>query len=61
MIRKALVEALDNAMDNGYDMLAMSDEEIADDITRFDADLEGIAPEVLVPMIATWREDKVAQ
>lgn len=57
----ALREALAQAEDNGYDMLAMSDLEIAEDLVQFNSDYETTPVEVLLPMIAAWRLDKVAK
>lgn len=60
-LQSTVREALDNAVDNGYDMLAMSDVEVADDIAEFCAPVEGLPRETLLPMIAAWRSDKAAE
>lgn len=60
-LQTAVREALENAEDNGYDMLAMSDSDIADDIAEFCAPVEGLPRETLIPLIQAWRADKVAE
>ena len=54
-------EALQNALDNGYDLLGLSDTEIADDIAEFCAPVEGLPRETLLPLIAAWRDDEIAE
>lgn len=52
-------EALDNALANGHfdkgmSLHGLSNEEIAEDLVMYDADLEGYEPEELVPHIQSW-------
>jgi len=53
-LAKLVSEALDNALDNGYDLSKMTLEQIADDLLEFDADLEGCTAEQLIPHIQAW-------
>lgn len=55
-LEKKVHEALDNAIANGYeDMVNWDDEDIAVDLGTYDADLEGLEVDVLIPHITTWR------
>jgi len=53
-LQLAVREALDNAIDNGYDLASMTTEEIAEDLIRYDAALEDKTPEELIPHIQSW-------
>lgn len=56
MITQEIVsELLDNAKQNGYDVLAESDEAIAIDLGTCAQEVEGLEPEVLVPFIQIVR------
>ncbi len=66
-LRRLLFDSLDNAVASGYEhdidglgtsMHDSSDEAvaiIAADTTECDADLEGVAHEVLIPLIREWQ------
>lgn len=60
MISQELInELLDNAKQNGYDMLAESDEAIAIDLGTCAQEVEGLEPEVLVPFIKVWKDGQI--
>ncbi len=50
-------ESLDNAIENGYELLDWSNEEIAVDLGTYDEEYEGLNEE-LIPFIQAWRETK---
>ena len=54
-LRRAVFEALDNAIANGFTMTAMTNDQIAVDLKDCDADLENVAESDLVPIIEEWR------
>lgn len=55
-LQKLVLDALDNAKENGYAMRALSDDELAADLCDCDADLGGFEPDQLVPFIKIWKE-----
>jgi len=52
--RDQVFESLDNAVANGYAMSQMTAEQIVLDLCTYDADLEKLEPEVLVPHVKEW-------
>lgn len=55
-LKELVHEALGNAMDNGYDeLLDETDEYIAHDLGCYDADLEDVPFEELLPHIRSFR------
>ena len=57
-IRNAVYAALNNAVDNGYDMAMLTCEEISEDLRTYDADLEEYLPEDLMQSIEDWKYGK---
>ena len=54
-----VVEAYQNALDNGYDMNALTSEEVAEDMCSFDAAVEEYSYEEILACVKTYRmEDK---
>ena len=58
ILENTVHEALDNALDNGYDMLKFTNMQIAIDLIEFDAVLEKHSAEELIPHIESWRFKK---
>lgn len=54
-LKELVFEALSNAKDNGYTFDGMSAEEIAEDMVQYDANLEAVDAEDLVPLIEEFR------
>lgn len=50
-----LYSSLGNAIDNGYDMLSMTNEDIADELIQGDDTFDGVKHEVLIQLVAMWR------
>lgn len=57
MLRQHVFEALNNAIENGYDLRQWSAEQIIDDLNRYAADLEAYMPEELRPHIEAWLQE----
>lgn len=57
-IEERVHESLDNAIDNGVEILRWHDNTIAHDLIKHDADLEDLTEEQLLPHIASWRKKK---
>lgn len=53
-IRRAVFDALNNAVDNGHNMREFSVEEIVDDLASCDADLENLDPNQFRPFVIEW-------
>lgn len=53
-MREMVFEALDNASGNGFDPHRHTAEEIAEDLNTYDADLENIGADILIPFIREW-------
>lgn len=60
-LRGKVRSSLDSALANGYDFLGMTTEEIAVDIGSYAPDLEGADPTDLIPIIAEWQENGIAE
>jgi len=58
--QKAVSESLQNAIENGYDLLSWSDDEIAQDLGTYDDQFGGADPGMLIPFIRTFREQHVS-
>ena len=55
--RDLVHRALDNATDNGYDVLHVGTDLVAaEDIVQYDADLEDRSAEDIEPHVKSWRE-----
>lgn len=57
-VRTSVFEALDNALENGYDPRLQPTEEVAVELTSFDADLEDFEPATLVEHVEAWKASK---
>lgn len=57
-IEKRVHESLDNAIENGVEILRWSDSIVAHDLLKHDADLEDLTKEQLLPHIASWRRSR---
>lgn len=57
-VRRAVREALRNARENGYDMSTWTDMDVAMDMCRCDADLEGADPAIVAALVGTMRTDQ---
>jgi hypothetical protein len=55
-MRRAVFEALDNAVANGFDMPSLASDDIARDLKDCDADLASAAESDLVPIVDEWKE-----
>lgn len=55
MTQDQINEKMQNAKDNGFSLIDMSDEDIARDLAYCDADCEDMEVEKLLPFIKTWR------
>lgn len=58
-LRQMVYESLDNALANGdfnpgMSLHGKSNEEIAEDLIEYDADLESCTVEELVPLVQAW-------
>ena len=58
IIEKGIHQALDNAIENGYDLLEWSDDDISEDLHEYDSDYEEITPGDILPYVKTWREKR---
>ena len=56
--RGKIFESLDQALENGYELLGWEPEEIAIDLHDYDAQFENIDPALLVPVISEWQEQR---
>jgi hypothetical protein len=54
MVQKAVNIALDNALINGYNMLLLPAEDIADDMISYESDFENWESDILIPYIEVW-------
>jgi hypothetical protein len=57
IICKAVFRALDNALENGYDPREDTAEQNAHELSCYDADLEEITEEELLPYVCLWLEN----
>jgi ribosome-binding protein aMBF1 (putative translation factor) len=57
-LKNRVFESLDNAIVNGYELLEWSDQDIADDLHEYDAELENVDSAELLPLVAEWRAGK---
>ena len=49
-------ESLDSAVVNGYDLQTWPAARIANDLSSYDQQFEGIEPVDLIPLIERWKE-----
>lgn len=57
-IRSEVFNALDVAMENGFDQRGLLDNDIAADLVKNNPDLEGCDPLELLPHIWEWKQDR---
>lgn len=57
-LKKLVFEALDNALENDYDMVDDNPMEVADDLVLYDVGLEDVEPKLLVEHVRDWQKSK---
>jgi hypothetical protein len=54
----SVFQSLDNAVTNGYSLEDWTEREIAEDLHEYDSQFEGIDPNLLVPIVRDWYNQK---
>lgn len=55
-IKQDVFESLDNAIENGYELLEWEPEDISKDLHEYDSQFENVSQEILLPIVKEWYE-----
>jgi archaellum biogenesis protein FlaJ (TadC family) len=56
--RDTVFQSLNNAIDNGYELEDWTEREIAENLHEYDAQFEGVDPNLLIPIVKDWYNQK---
>lgn len=59
LTQEVIDETLNSAVENGYDLNGWQASELADDITDYSSQYEGIDPTIIAPYILDWQRRQV--
>lgn len=58
--RELVANALANSIANGYDPMAMTEDELVADLLSYDADLEGRSHSAVSVAVRAWRKENAS-